>query len=94
MEHFDWTTFTRKIAIQAPMKSIYDAWTLPGEIERWFLSDAAFFNAEDERIDAQQAISAGNRYEWRWYLWDDTETGIVTETNGKDLLKYLFKALI
>lgn len=90
METFDWTKFTRRIAIKATMKAIYDAWTIPAEIEKWFLSDAAFFNADDERIDSDSPITAGNRYEWQWYLWDGTETGIVTELNGTDKIQFTF----
>ena len=90
MNDFDWTRFTRKIAIKAPVQMIYDAWTIPNEIEKWFLSDASFFNANDEKIDKADHISPGNRYEWQWFLWEGTETGIVTEANGKDHLQFTF----
>ncbi len=35
MKDFDWTQFTRKIAIEAPIDLIYNAWAIPEEIERW-----------------------------------------------------------
>jgi hypothetical protein len=44
MTNFDWTKFTRKIAIKASITDIYNAWTKASEIEKWFLSKAVFFD--------------------------------------------------
>lgn len=48
MKNFDWTTFTKKIAIKSTLSDIYDAWTQPSEIEKWFLSNAVFTNARND----------------------------------------------
>ena len=45
MKNFDWTIFTRKIAVKAELADIYSAWTKSSEIERWFLSKAVFRDA-------------------------------------------------
>lgn len=90
MENYDWTQFSRSIAVKAPIRSIYHAWTIPNELERWFLSEARFFDASDKQIDKTNQIVAGNRYEWHWHLWDGTETGILTESNGTDHLQFTF----
>ncbi|NNF30208.1 MAG: SRPBCC domain-containing protein [Flavobacteriaceae bacterium] len=90
MKNFDWTQFTRKIAIKAPLNALYDAWTIPAQIERWFLSDATFYNSSGEKIDKNEHITSGSRYEWQWYLWDPTETGVVKEVNGTDHIQFTF----
>ncbi|MBT8275469.1 MAG: SRPBCC domain-containing protein, partial [Bacteroidia bacterium] len=90
MKNFDWTQFTRKIAIKAPLNVLYDAWTIPAQIERWFLSDATFYNSSGEKIDKNEHITSGSRYEWQWYLWDPTETGVVKEVNGTDHIQFTF----
>jgi hypothetical protein len=44
MTNFDWTTFTRKIAIKTSKTDIYNDWTKSSEIEKWFLSKSIFFD--------------------------------------------------
>ena len=90
MENFDWTQFKCRIPVEAPVNILYDAWTIPLEIERWFLQDASFFTSEGTEIQKNKAIQAGNTYKWRWFLWDGTEEGKVTKTNGKDHIQFTF----
>lgn len=90
MKNFDWTSLTRKIAIKADLSTIYAAWTKASEIETWFLSQAIFYDAEDKRISKESAIEKEMRYEWNWYLFDMTESGSITEANGKDFLQFTF----
>ena len=90
MLNFDWTQFTRKIAIEAPIQSIYNAWTIPAEIERWFLSDATFINPDGKKIPKTQHINVSDTYQWQWHLWDITEIGKVTKVNNKDHLQFTF----
>jgi len=90
MKNFDWTTFTRKIAIKAPLSEIYNAWTKPSEIERWFLNGANFFDSTGHAIDPEAQFAPGNTYEWSWYLYDVVEKGNITYANGKDHVQFTF----
>jgi uncharacterized protein YndB with AHSA1/START domain len=90
MKNFDWTQFTRKIAVKAPLQVIYDAWATPSELERWFLSDATYYNSEGDKLDKSSNYLPDSRYEWQWYLWDGTETGTVKKMNGKDHIQFTF----
>lgn len=90
MKNFDWTQFTRKIAVTAPIQQIYDAWTIPAQLERWFLSSAVYYDELEKKIPNTEVIQPGFRYEWRWHLWDVTEKGKVTKANGKDHLQFTF----
>ncbi|MBO9674517.1 MAG: SRPBCC domain-containing protein [Sphingobacteriaceae bacterium] len=90
MENFDWTTFTIRIAIKAELKEIYNAWTQASEIEKWFLSDASFFDENNVLLSKSQNVLKGDRYKWTWYLYDDIENGTITNANGKDQLQFTF----
>lgn len=63
MKNFDWTSFKRKIAIKAEMSSIYNAWAIPVEIEKWFLSRADYFNAANNLISKKDPIEKNYKYE-------------------------------
>tara|TARA_R110002049_G_scaffold13550_2_gene58997 strand:- start:41 stop:535 length:495 start_codon:yes stop_codon:yes gene_type:complete len=90
MENFDWTQFTQKIPVKASMEQLYKAWTIPKEIERWFLSDAGFSSEEGNTINKNEAIKSGYSYTWQWFLWDGTEEGIIKNVNGRDHIQFTF----
>lgn len=90
MTNFDWTTFTRKIAIQANLSDIYDAWTKASEIEKWFLSKAIFIDTKKRPIGKDNSLEKGFAYEWNWFLYDTTEQGEITDANGKDFVQFTF----
>lgn len=90
MQNFDWTSFTRKIAIKSDLETLYNAWTIPDEIEKWFLKSARYFDEEGIETDRSKNVIAGNSYEWTWFLYDETEHGKITEASGKDFLRFTF----
>lgn len=90
MTNFDWTTFTRKIAIKATLSDIYNAWTKASEIEKWFLSKAIFIDSNGIPVSKDEPIEKGFTYEWNWYLFDTTEHGKITDANGKDFIQFTF----
>jgi hypothetical protein len=90
MTTFDWTTFTRRIAVKAKISDIYDAWTKAIELERWFLSNAVFIDKRNNVIEKETPVKKGFSYQWNWYLFDTTEQGKILETNGKDFLQFTF----
>ncbi|RMA58015.1 SRPBCC family protein [Ulvibacter antarcticus] len=90
MKDFDWTKFTRKIAINATIKELYDAWTTASEIERWFLERSVYKNSENKEIPKTKRVEKGDSYVWSWYLYEPTEDGKITKANGKDHLQFTF----
>ena len=90
MKNFDWTTFTRKVAIKASLSEIYNAWTIPSEIEKWFLKTADYFAENGNSIDRDANVSQNDRYAWSWYLFDIVEKGRIIEANGKDFFQFTF----
>lgn len=91
MENFDWTSFTKKIAVKAKIQDIYNAWTKADELEKWFLEKVSFFNANQEFLGKNQNVSKDNTYEWFWYLYDEPMLGKITAANGKDQLQFTFE---
>lgn len=91
MKNFDWTSYTKKIAIRASIADIYNAWTKSSELETWFLQKVEFYNPEGTRLDANTNVLAGTRYSWLWYLYKDAMTGVIKEANGKDYLQFTFE---
>ena len=90
MKNFNWTTFTRKIAVKAKLSDIYDARTKPSEIEKWFLSNANYYDENTKLIERESNIKKNHSYEWSWHLYDIVEKGEITEVNGKDFLQFTF----
>jgi uncharacterized protein YndB with AHSA1/START domain len=90
MKNFDWTQFTRKIAVEAPIRTIYKAWSTPDELERWFLSDATYIGEDGQTIFKTQSIKKGDTYQWQWHLYPLTETGEVFIANGKNHIQFSF----
>ena len=90
MKNFDWSSFTRKIAVKASMSTMYDAWTKASEIEKWFLSKSLYYDAETKQVNPNNNVSKGGSYKWSWYLYDIVEQGEITEANGIDFLQFTF----
>lgn len=90
MENFNWTSFTKKIAINSTISKLYNAWTVPEEIEKWFLREAYFENPDGSRVRRNENIQSNDIYQWSWFLFDITEKGRIIEANGADHLKFTF----
>ncbi|PTS97355.1 hypothetical protein DBR11_17265 [Pedobacter sp. HMWF019] len=91
MNNFDWTSFTKTIAIKAPLADIYNAWTKAGELERWFLKQVVFTNDKGMNIDPEVNVTGGCTYNWFWYLYEDPMPGLIKNANGKDFLQFSFE---
>lgn len=89
MENFDWTQFTRRIAIKASKQELYDAWTQPIQLKRWFLSNAVFLK-NNLPIANDKTAQKGHRYKWYWYGYDGVGEGEVIEANGVDSFQFTF----
>lgn len=91
MNNFDWTSFTKRIAIKATLADIYKAWTVPADLERWFLEHVAFRSEAGELAERDQPAASGMEYDWYWYLDTNPLHGKILEANGKDFLQFTFE---
>jgi len=91
MENFNWKAFTKKIAIKADLKTIYDAWTKPKELERWFLKQVSFHYDDKVLFPINDNVEQELNYEWNWFLYDEPMYGKITEANNKNFLQFTFE---
>ena len=91
MENFDWTSFTKRIAVKSSLSEIYDAWTKASELEKWFLKKVNFYNSNKTSFDKTTNVLENINYEWYWYLYDEPMTGQFISVNGKDFIQFTFE---
>jgi hypothetical protein len=68
MKNFDWTSFTKRIAIRSSLPEIYEAWTVAANLEKWFLERVVFQDVDGNQLDYNEPVKGGFRYDWYWYL--------------------------
>jgi uncharacterized protein YndB with AHSA1/START domain len=92
MPKYNWNEFTRRIPIQAPAKSVYDAWTTQQGLESWFLRLAQFKKPNGELRPRNDRIEAGDHYKWLWHGYTDStaEESNIISINGWDQLSFGF----
>ena len=88
----DWSTFTRRITVNSPSQTVYEAWVIPSRIESWFLRSAEYVDFESKSRNRDQEVGRGDTYLWRWHGHPDdvSEIGRVLEANGKDTFAFTF----
>ncbi len=91
MKNFNWTRYTKKIAVKAPLNLIYAAWTTAEELERWFLEEVRFYDTDQTLTGKQVPAEKGFVYKWKWHLYDDIVKGKILEANGKDFFQFTFE---
>jgi Activator of Hsp90 ATPase homolog 1-like protein len=89
---FDWTSFTKRIAINASADAIYRSWATKQGMESWFLRQCNYTSAGGEALPEDSPVQKGNRYTWYWHGWPDetNERGAILDTNGLDTLTFTF----
>lgn len=92
MADYDWRKFSQKINIRASVAAIYDAWTIPLQLERWFLRTADFKRHDGSVREKITHVQQGDTYSWKWYGYDDSviEKGEVLIANENDKLQFSF----
>jgi len=83
----DWTTFTRRILISAPIAEVYDAWASPAKMEVWFLLNATALDHDSRDKSKSELYQKGDIYKWTWHGWPDhTQDGkILTAVPNKEI---------
>ena len=88
----DWSRFTVRIDVKAPIEKLYRAWATRGGIEYWFLRLGEFKSAGGELRGNDDLVQKGDTYKWLWFGWPDdvVENGEILENNDRDSLKFSF----
>jgi hypothetical protein len=88
----DWSRFTVRINVNAPVEKLYHAWATRSGMEYWFLRLSEYKKLDDTLRAPDEIITKGDSYKWLWYGYpDDTaEYGEILDGNGKDFFKFSF----
>ncbi len=88
----NWSTFTKKIAVAAPLEKVYQAWSTQSGIESWFLRRAIYTTKDGNKRKPYDSIAAGDTYVWHWHGFPDSvkESHEIVAANGKDEIKFYF----
>jgi uncharacterized protein YndB with AHSA1/START domain len=92
MSNFNWSTFTTRIAVNAPVEKLYWCWATKAGMEFWYLRLSECKNKNGTLRGNDEMVEKGDTYKWLWHGWPDeiAEYGTVLECNGKDFLKFSF----
>jgi uncharacterized protein YndB with AHSA1/START domain len=88
----DWSRFTVRINVNAPVDKLYQAWVTREGIEQWFLRFSEYKKTDGAVRGNKEAVEKGDTYKWRWYGFPDsvTEEGTILDVNGRDFFKFSF----
>ena len=92
MGDYDWSKFTRRINVKAPVNRIYFAWATQQGLESWFLRLAEFTDPAGNVRTRDALIQRDDKYKWLWHGWPDevVEYGIILKATGKDIIQFSF----
>jgi hypothetical protein len=92
MVNRDWSMFTQRININAPLQNLYDAFATRTGMESWFLRMCEYQHADYSLLAGNERVNAGDIYKWLWHGWPDTtaETGNFLKATGWDELQFTF----
>ena len=87
-----WSSFTKRIPVQADAERIFDAWTIPEKLESWFLRRAHFLKSDKTERAVGNRIQVNDTYRWYWHGWSDEvmEKGKILEVRTNESLKFIF----
>lgn len=92
MDKFNWSAFTTRIQVEAPLEKLYSCWATREGIEFWFLRMSEYKKPDGSLRKPDEPVQPGDTYRWRWHGWPDevTEEGAILDCNGKDYFKFSF----
>jgi len=92
MQEYHWNSFTKRININAPVFSLYHAWSTKSGLESWFLREAIITKLDGTLRQEDEPFEVGDSFEWRWHGYNDdtVDRGKVISANGKDNLSFSF----
>lgn len=90
-KEYDWSKFTVRIDVNAPIEKLYHGWATREGIEFWFLRYSEY-KRNGTVLKNAEFVKPGDTYTWRWHGYDDAtqEQGEILECNGKDMFKFRF----
>lgn len=89
-QELNWTSFLRKIYIEAPIDKVYHALASTNGIESWMVESASYSGADGQKRDGNALFQTGDTFNWKWYNYPNQHLGKILAANGKDLVEFSF----
>ena len=86
---YDWTQFRKQTFIHASPEAVFNAWTKPGEIIKWFVAQADYTTQAGNLRAEDEIVQAGDCYYWRWHQKLDIRGEILKVEAGR-LFQFTF----
>ena len=84
-------SFTRRIIIHKDLPTVFDSWTIQGEMENWFLKSAKFLR-DDDILETGERARERDTYQWVWHTWpDNVQEGVVTSIVQDESFGFTFE---
>ncbi len=92
METYDWSSFEKKIYINAPVSKIYTCLATQEGMESWFLRQCTYTDVNGKSLKVTEEARAGDLYTFIWHGWPDNvfEKGHILQANGSDVFCFTF----
>ena len=89
---YNWSSFAKRININATVADVYAMWVSKTGMEKWFLRKCDFTEINGEALFEEVAVQKGNLFTWYWHGWGDDvkETGAILNANGINALAFTF----
>src|SRR5215470_16758154 len=90
--NYDWSKFTFRINVKAPIDKLYRSWATREGMENWFLRLSEYKLPDGTLRGDDELVKKGDTYKWLWFGWPDetVEYGEILEANGTDLFRFSF----
>jgi len=90
MSEHNWSEFNKRISINTNKETIFDFLSTQDNIEKWFLSQADFYQKNGEKRSRDEKVEPGDTYKWMWHGSDDVAEGKIFEVQHSDQIKFSF----
>ena len=64
-DSYDWSRFTVRINVNAPVEKLYHAWATRDGMEYWFLRFSEYLKPDGSIRKGDEQVSKGDTYTWR-----------------------------
>ena len=88
----EWSRFILRTPINASRSAIFNAWTSQSGLESWFLRSSPFTDKNGRQKTADEKVSQGDQYRWRWHGYPDEveEKGTILQMKDEEIFQFSF----
>lgn len=86
---YHWDHFTRMKYVKAPIETVFDYWTKPGLVDKWFLKKAIYEKIDGTLRHEDEYPQPGDTYHWEW-IQDLKASGKILALEQNKMFQFTF----